>query len=94
MTGPNHSAFEWDEAKRRKNIEKHGIDFVDAALVLLDLTVDVPSGYAMEPRRKATGYWDGKLITVVYTLREGKTRIISARRAWANEQRAYRELYG
>lgn len=26
--------FEWDEAKRRSNLEKHGVDFIDAALVL------------------------------------------------------------
>ena len=24
--------FEWDEGKRRSNIEKHGLDFTDAAL--------------------------------------------------------------
>lgn len=25
--------FEWDNEKNRKNIEKHGIDFADAALI-------------------------------------------------------------
>jgi uncharacterized DUF497 family protein len=25
--------FEWDEAKRITNIEKHGIDFLDASLL-------------------------------------------------------------
>lgn len=23
--------FDWDEAKRRSNVQKHGIDFIDAA---------------------------------------------------------------
>ena len=89
-----HRAFEWDEAKRLKNIEKHGIDFLDAAVVLLDPTLDVPSDRTGEARRKATGLWGVHLITVVYTLRDDKIRIISARRAWTNEQRAYRQLYG
>lgn len=26
--------FEWDEAKRRSNLAKHGVDFTDAAQVL------------------------------------------------------------
>ena len=28
--------FEWDEGKRRSNLEKHGVDFVDAMLILAD----------------------------------------------------------
>ena len=29
--------FEWDETKRETNIEKHGIDFIDAIAVFFDL---------------------------------------------------------
>lgn len=28
--------FEWNEAKRQSNLEKHGVDFIDAARVLAD----------------------------------------------------------
>ena len=35
--------FEWDPDKAARNLEKHGIDFADAALVLYDdLAVTVP----------------------------------------------------
>ncbi|MFX1716192.1 BrnT family toxin [Paraburkholderia sp. A1RO-5L] len=37
--------YEWDETKRATNLEKHGLDFVDAELVLESeyvLIVDCP----------------------------------------------------
>lgn len=86
--------FEWDEVKRQRNLTKHGIDFLDAVIVMLDRTVDVPTAYEGEVRRKATGAWGTKLITIVYTFRGQAIRIISARRAWKNEERAYRQIYG
>ncbi len=30
----NETTFEWDEAKRHTNLAKHGLDFLDADLVL------------------------------------------------------------
>jgi uncharacterized DUF497 family protein len=30
--------YDWDENKRQLNLEKHGIDFIDAADIFLDLT--------------------------------------------------------
>ena len=33
--------FEWDEAKRRNNLEKHGIDFVRAKQIWLDDVLEV-----------------------------------------------------
>jgi uncharacterized DUF497 family protein len=34
----------WDETKRQANLEKHGLDFVDADLVLAsEYRLDVPS---------------------------------------------------
>ncbi len=88
------SGFEWDENKRKRNIETHRIDFVDAAIVLLGKNVDVPSSRNGEERRKATGLLNGTTVTVVYVVRDDCFRIISARRAWKNEQRAYRQVYG
>jgi uncharacterized DUF497 family protein len=42
-----------------------------------------------EERRKAIGLIDGKLYTVVYTLRGSVCRLISARRSNAKESRSY-----
>jgi uncharacterized DUF497 family protein len=83
--------FEWDEAKRRSNLEKHGVDFVDAVLVLADAPLileDTRRDYG-EQRCLALGELHGLLFVVVFTLREGAFRIISARRANAGERRYY-----
>ncbi|MDR3373933.1 MAG: BrnT family toxin [Ancalomicrobiaceae bacterium] len=87
------SSFEWDENKRKSNIEKHHIDFADATEIFYGLRVDLPAKHPSEIRRKATGLLDGHFVTVVYTRREGVVRIISARRARDNERRTYRALY-
>lgn len=83
--------FEWDEAKRRRNLEKHGVDFVDAALVLADaplLLEDARRDYG-EQRCLALGERSGLLFVVAFTLRSGAFRLISARRANSRERRFY-----
>ena len=83
--------FEWDEDKRRSNLEKHGVDFTDAALVLADAPLileDARRDYG-EQRCLALGELHGLLFVVAFTLRDGAFRIISARRANARERRHY-----
>ena len=87
------TGFEWDENKRLKNIAKHGIDFIDALDVFLEPHLDEPLSYPHEARRKALGPIGDRLVAVIYTWRGTSIRIISARRARANEQRAYRALH-
>ncbi|MBP9201653.1 MAG: BrnT family toxin [Gemmatimonadales bacterium] len=84
----------WDPAKRRGNLAKHGIDFVDAALVFEGLALhrpDLRRPYG-ESRFVAAGPVAGRLLVVVYTLRGATIRIISARRANARETKAYRSV--
>jgi uncharacterized protein len=84
--------FEWDDAKAEANLRKHKISFraasrvFDDALVLIerDLTEDYD-----EDRFVATGLVEALLVTVAYTNRGDRIRIISARKAGSNEQRAY-----
>ncbi|MDQ3512085.1 MAG: BrnT family toxin [Chloroflexota bacterium] len=86
--------FEWDDNKRVSNLDKHGIDFVDAELVFDGRSVvTVPSPYLDEVRTLTTGFVEGRLITVVWTEREDAIRIISARRARDAEVREYREVH-
>jgi hypothetical protein len=83
--------FEWDEAKRLANIEKHGVDFLDAAMMLCDmpwLEEDSRRNYG-ETRCRAAGIHGGRLLVVAFTPREGAFRIISARWANARERRKY-----
>nr|MDP9469856.1 BrnT family toxin [Chloroflexota bacterium] len=53
--------FEWDEAKRQRNLVKHGVDFLDAT-VLFDgrPVVTVLGQHPDEPRFLTTGELDGR----------------------------------
>ncbi len=72
---------------------KHEIAFEDAITIFEDLKsyiVDVTKPEYGEARYLIVGKMDdGRLIAVVYTHRDGKRRIISARKARKNEQRDY-----
>jgi hypothetical protein len=81
--------FEWDEAKRLGNIEKHGIDFIRAQRIFDGPVLARQLPYQSEDRWIAIGLVDGREIAVVYTLRAEAIRIISARRARRDEREAY-----
>ena len=86
--------YEWDSAKARRNLQKHGVDFADAVPVLEDelaLTVRDPHGRSEE--RFITIGCDalGRLLVVVFTWRGERIRIISARSATSHERRHYEE---
>jgi len=86
--------FEWDEQKRITNLEKHGLDFVDASEVFENPHIVVPSSHSSEQRFLAIGMMQGRFVTVVYTMRNGAIRIISFRRSRYEERQKYHELYG
>ena len=73
--------IEWDEKKNRINCEKDGIEFIDAVKLFANDHKVKKSNYVHEERWLATGEYQGKRLTIVFTKREGKYRIISARRA-------------
>ncbi|MBF0133218.1 MAG: BrnT family toxin [Magnetococcales bacterium] len=82
--------FEWDEQKRAMNIRKHGIDFEDAKAVFegYTITMDDPGDYG-EAQFISTGMVRLHVMIVIHTERKGNIRIISARKATKNEQKAY-----
>jgi uncharacterized DUF497 family protein len=84
--------FEWDDAKASVTEAKPSVRFAYAAAVFLDddrLDLDTTRADAGEERRKTIGLIDGKLYTVVYTLRRSLCRLMSARRSNAKEGRSY-----
>ena len=89
--------FEWDEKKALVTARERGLTFEIAAAVLLSgnllVKQDKRRDYG-EDRYQAIGRYDGREIVVVYTFRGDRTRIISARKAHDNEQRAYRSVFG
>ena len=84
--------FDWDDAKADANLAKHGISFLAAVAVFADpvlVELDTERVSDREVRRKAIGMIEGRLFTVVFTMRNDMTRIISARRSNTSEKRAY-----
>jgi len=82
--------FEWDEQKRRSNIEKHGLDFITAAKIFDSRPIlTVHSATLEEERFLTVGIVDNRFITVVWTWRGDVIRLISARRARDQEVRQF-----
>lgn len=86
-------SFEWDEVKAEKNLRDHGVDFADAATIFEDDLALTISDDAPGEERFVTLGLDalGRHLVVVYTWREDRIRIISARKALKTERRRYEE---
>ena len=86
--------YEWDEAKRRENLRKHGIDFAlveafewESAIVF----EDTRERY-LEQRWVAFAPIGAKLYALVFSVRgEDVTRVISLREATKRERKRYAE---
>ena len=83
--------IEWDNNKAASNLIKHKIDFEDAKNIFL-----APNRLEREDKRdydetriQVIGIVNQVVLFVVYTKRNGRYRIISARRANKNERRQY-----
>ncbi len=86
--------FEWDTAKDQANRIKHGLSFEKAAAIWdsVHLEVeDIARSEDGESRSATIGWIEGKLYLAVWTKRKEKIRLISVRRARANEERIFRE---
>jgi uncharacterized DUF497 family protein len=80
--------FEWDEAKRRSNIQKHGIDFVGIKKVFAGKTATMPDDrfdYG-ESRFITLGLLSGRVVVIAHTESPEVIRIISVRKATKNEE--------
>ena len=87
--------LEWGSDKAARNLSKLGISFEDAELVFYDTgRIEAHDGredYG-EDRWATIGLAHSAVLYVVYTVRHEETiRIISARKANADERKKYRE---
>ena len=86
-----HKRLEWDEAKRRSNLWRHGIDFAEVAVVFASTpftTTDDRYDYG-ETRYLTLGLLRGRVVAVVHTETEDVIRLISARWASKHEEIKY-----
>jgi uncharacterized protein len=83
--------LEWDEAKRKANLRKHGIDFLDAEKVFAGLTFTVEDDRESygEHRFRALGLLGPQIVAVTYADQGEEIRIISMRRATKHETQVY-----
>lgn len=83
--------FSWDEAKRRANLRKHGIDFADAENIFRGFTLtaeDTREAYG-ERRYLTLGLLGNQVVSVTHTERGEDIRIISIRKATRHEAHFY-----
>lgn len=87
--------FEWNEAKNRQNLAKHGISFETAALIFDDphALSDLDRIVNNEERWQTIGTIGGVAVLVAHTWWEDDgedvIRLISARRASSTERKHY-----
>ncbi len=83
--------FEWDERKRRSNIEKHGVDFADIESLFAGVTVTLfDDRFDCDEDRFITfGLLEGIVIAVAHTEMGRVIRIISARKGTRHEEKGY-----
>ena len=76
-----YSSFTWDLEKELINIHKHGVDFVTASKAFKDAKrkIYIDSKHSeKEERFFCIGKTGGRILTVRFTYRSGKIRIIGA----------------
>ncbi|PYE22853.1 hypothetical protein C7410_109149 [Paraburkholderia silvatlantica] len=86
--------YEWDETKRELNLEKHGLDFADADLVLESeyaLIVDSPRHGELRQQAFAYVFEVLAVLSVAFVPGEERYRIVSFRPARRDERRAYHD---
>lgn len=87
------SSFVWDSQKERSNIEKHAVDFNLASKAFCDpkRKIYTDSRHSKdEPRYFCIGKVNQKIITVRFTYRNDKIRIIGAG-YWRKGRKYYEE---
>ena len=83
--------FIWDEKKRKINLQKHGLDFIDAEKVLSGATFTFEDDRFpyYEQRFLSIGILKSAVVVIAFAEHNSEVRIISMRKATKNEKRIY-----
>lgn len=89
------TGFDWDGGNLRKNWEKHGVTSLESEQVFFNeplIVQDDDKHSQMEPRWYGLGSTDSRrLLLVVFTIRNNRIRVISARDMSRKERKVYEE---
>ena len=83
--------YEWDEAKRQSNIQKHGIDFIGIEKVFAGETITILDDrfdYG-QTRVITVGLLSGHVVVIAHTETDEVIRIIAVRKGTKNEEISY-----
>ena len=87
--------FDWNEHNKFKNWEKHQVDYRECEQVFFNkpLKVFLDFNHSGEEKRfVAYGRTNSeRKISIIFTLREGKVRVISARNQSRKERKSYEQ---
>ena len=73
--------YEWNEAKKAKNLALHGVDFASIERFDWDLALTIDQQHDGEIRHLSYGPVNGRLHALVWTQRGQNIRLISFRKA-------------
>ena len=92
---PEPVRFEWDEGNIDKSFKKHGVTVEEAENVFYSkpsVLLEDKEHSGLEKRCLVLGKSEnGKFLSITFTLRKGKVRIISSRPMSRKERRLYTE---
>lgn len=92
---PEPIEFEWDKGNIDKNLITHGVSNKDAEEVFINepgFIFEDAKHSAVEKRYMIWGITEvGRKLSVIFTMRGNKVRVISARDMHIKERRAYEE---
>lgn len=81
--------IEWDEAKRKTNVKKHGVDFSLVPELNWEHALTLEQQHGDEKRFETIAPIEDRLYVLVWTQRIAKLRVISFRKANKREVRRY-----
>ncbi|MGD0830994.1 MAG: BrnT family toxin [Terracidiphilus sp.] len=87
------SGFEWHPFKAASNLKKHKVSFEEASTIFRDRRrIEVPDQWHSDAEQRYLGIGrsvQGRILSIYYTFRARKIRIISARLAERWERTEY-----
>jgi uncharacterized DUF497 family protein len=85
--------FEFDPAKSASNLVKHGIDFEKEEIWMDPDRQETPARWVDEPRTRVLGRIGETVWAAIVMRHENTIRLISVRRARAEEIREHEEIH-